>query len=464
MGFSMVDKRGYFQPGFESTIDSVSELGALAEKLAFLIRSKLWIQIVVCMVLGIGIGLLVSPEGGAIVPEKTAELITGWLVLPGHLFLALIQMIMLPLVVSSIVLGIAGAEDLSKLRKMGLRIAPYFVGTTTVAVLIGVALAMFVEPGQYIDPQMLNTTLSYTDVVDVGKKLETLTLHDRIVGLIPANPLSAALDESMLQIVVFAILMGVALASIDSVRAKPLLDISRSVQELSMKIVSWAMVIAPLAVLGLLAQITMQVGIDALVGMSVYVGTVLAGLGLLLVFYLTIAFMVGGIRPSVFLSQIREVQLLAFSTSSSAAVMPLSIKTAEEKLSIQSSTADFIVPLGATINMDGTALYQVVAAVFLTQVFGVDLSSGELFLLITTTIGASIGSPSTPGVGIVILGTILTNIGVPASGIALIIGVDRILDMSRTAINVTGDITACVVMDKWLPSEAILSEVNQVEE
>ena len=172
----------------------------------------------------------------------------------------------------------------------------------------------------------------------------------------------------------------------------------------------------------------------------------------------------GGIKPSVFLSQIREVQLLAFSTSSSAAVMPLSIKIAEEKLSIQSSTADFIVPLGATINMDGTALYQVVAAVFLTQVFGVDLSSGELLLLITTTIGASIGSPSTPGVGIVILGTILTNIGVPASGIALIIGVDRILDMSRTAINVTGDITACVVMDKWLLSEAILSEVNQVEE
>jgi len=198
-------------------------------------------------------------------------------VLPGHLFLALIQMIMLPLVVSSIVLGIAGAEDLSKLRKMGLRIAPYFVGTTTVAVLIGVALAMFVEPGQYIDPQILNPTFSYTDVVDVGKKLETLTLHDRIVGLIPSNPLSAALDESMLQIVVFAILMGVALASIDSVRAKPLLDISKSVQELSMKIVSWAMVIAPLAVLGLLAQITMQVGIDARGGMSGYVGTVLAG-------------------------------------------------------------------------------------------------------------------------------------------------------------------------------------------
>jgi len=457
------DKKEYFQPSLTSPVESVSELGALAEKLTFLIRSKLWLQIVVCMVLGISVGLLISPEGAALVSEQAAELITGWLVLPGHLFLALIQMIMLPLVVSSIVLGIAGAEDLTKLRKMGLRIAPYFVGTTTVAVLIGVVLAMLIEPGQYVDPQMLSETPTDTGSVVVGGNLETLTLHDRIVGLIPANPLSAALDESMLQIVVFAILTGIALASISSERAKPLLEISRSIQELSMKIVSWAMVIAPIAVLGLLAQITMQVGIDALVGMSVYVGTVLLGLGLLFGFYLIIACIVGGINPAHFLSQLREVQLLAFSTSSSAAVMPLSIKTAEEKLGIQSSTAGFIVPLGATINMDGTALYQVVAAVFLTQVFGVELSSGELLLLITTTIGASIGSPSTPGVGIVILATILINIGVPASGIALIIGVDRILDMSRTAINVTGDLTACVVMDRWLSTKPDDLEAVQIE-
>lgn len=458
----MAKKKTYFQPDFASTVQSASDLGGLAEKLTFLIRRKLWLQIVICMVLGISFGLLLSPEGAALVSEPTAQLITGWLVLPGHLFLALIQMIMLPLVLSSIVLGIAGAEDLVKLRKMGLRIAPYFVGTTTVAVLIGVVLATLIAPGQYVDPQMISVTLADSGPTDVGGKLETLTLHNRIVGLIPANPLSAALDESMLQIVVFAILTGIALASISPDRAKPLLEISRSVQELSMKIVSWAMVIAPIAVLGLLAQITMQVGINALVGMSVYVGTVLLGLGLLLGFYLIVACIVGGINPAHFLSQLREVQLLAFSTSSSAAVMPLSIKTAEEKLDIQSSTAGFIVPLGATINMDGTALYQVVAALFLTQVFGVELSSGELLLLITTTIGASIGSPSTPGVGIVILATILTNIGVPANGIALIIGVDRILDMSRTAINVTGDLTACVVMDKWLATEPIELEAEKI--
>jgi len=458
----MISKKDFERPSVGSIIERASDLGTLAEKLTFLIRSKLWLQIIVCMVLGIAIGLLVSAEGAALVSEEAAELITGWLVLPGHMFLALIQMIMLPLVVSSIVLGIAGTEDLSKLRKMGLRIAPYFVGTTTVAVLIGVVLAILIEPGQYVDPELLSKKLTYSEPVGFTENLGQQSLHDRIVELIPANPLSAALDESMLQIVVFAILMGIALASIAPEHAQTLIEISKSVQELSMKIVSWAMVIAPLAVLGLLAQITMQVGFDALIGMSVYVGTVLLGLGSLLGFYLVVVCVAGGIGPLYFLSQLREVQLLAFSTSSSAAVMPLSIKTAEDKLDIQPSTAGFIIPLGATINMDGTALYQVVAAIFLTQVFGIELSSGELLLLITTTIGASIGSPSTPGVGIVILATILSNIGVPAGGIALIIGVDRILDMSRTAINVTGDLTACVVMDKWLPSESNKSEVKEL--
>jgi proton glutamate symport protein len=448
------------QKGFSLPLSQVSVLGDLAGKLTFLVRTKLWLQIVVGMVLGIVIGLLVSPHGAALVSMPVAELVTGWLVLPGHLFLALIQMIMLPLVVSSIVLGIAGADDLDKLRKMGLRIAPYFLVTTTIAVLIGLGLAILIEPGQYVEPQVLAKALINVDATEVASKLDNLSIRERIVGLIPTNPLSAALDQSMLQIVVFSILTGVALASIDSVRAKPLLDIARAVQELSMKIVSWAMIIVPLAVLGLLAQITMQIGLDALVGMSIYVGTVLIGLLLLFSVYTVIVFTVAGITPSEFLSKIREVQLLAFSTSSSAAVMPLSIKTVVEKFKVQASTADFIIPLGATVNMDGTALYQVIAALFLTQVFGVDLTHGQMLLLVATTIGASIGSPSTPGVGIVILATILANIGVPPSGIALIIGVDRILDMSRTAINVSGDITACIVMDKWLPTQTAVASVR----
>jgi Na+/H+-dicarboxylate symporter len=180
------------------------------------------------------------------------------------------------------------------------------------------------------------------------------------------------------------------------------------------------------------------------------VGTVLLGLVLILVMYLMIVAQFGKMSPAAFMKAIREVQLLAFSTSSSAAVMPLSMQAAEEKLKVDPPIVRFVIPLGATINMDGTALYQVTAAVFLTQVYGIHLSWGALIGLAVTTVGASIGTPSTPGVGIVVLASILAGVGVPASGIALIIGVDRILDMTRTTINVTGDLTACTVMQRWL--------------
>jgi Na+/H+-dicarboxylate symporter len=184
--------------------------------------------------------------------------------------------------------------------------------------------------------------------------------------------------------------------------------------------------------------------------MAAYVLTVLLGLVLLMVMYVLIVTQIGRMPAGQFLRGIRDVQLLAFSTSSSAAVMPLSMDAAEKKLGVQPSIVRFVIPLGATINMDGTALYQVSAAIFLTQVFGIELTWPALIGLALTTVGASIGTPSTPGVGIVVLASILTGVGVPASGIALIIGVDRILDMSRTTINVTGDMTACVVMNRWL--------------
>jgi len=210
------------------------------------------------------------------------------------------------------------------------------------------------------------------------------------------------------------------------------------------------MLLAPLAVFGLLAQITTKIGLEVLFGMGIYVGTVLLGLFILLCLYLLIVLVISRRSPWKFLSAVRDVQLLAFSTSSSAAVMPVSIKTAEEKLGVRSSISQFLIPLGATINMDGTALYQGVATIFLAQVFGVDLGVSGLLLVIVTAVGASIGSPGTPGVGIVILATVLDSVGIPLSGIALIIGVDRILDMSRTAVNVTGDLTACTVMDRWV--------------
>jgi Na+/H+-dicarboxylate symporter len=224
-----------------------------------------------------------------------------------------------------------------------------------------------------------------------------------------------------------------------------------------MTVVRWAMWLAPFAVFGLLAQLTTKIGLNALLGMAVYVGTVLLGLLLLMLGYLVLLFVFARQHPLAFLRSAREVLLLAFSTSSSAAVMPLSIKTVEDKMGVRPSVSQFVIPLGATINMNGTALYQGVAAIFLAQVFGIDISTGGMLLIIVTAVGASIGSPATPGVGIVILALVLDSVGIPTAGIALIMGVDRILDMSRTAINVCGDLTACVLMNRWVSDEAVVS-------
>ena len=220
-----------------------------------------------------------------------------------------------------------------------------------------------------------------------------------------------------------------------------------------MTVVRWAMHLAPFAVFGLMARLTSQIGLGALAGMALYVGTVLLGLSILLVVYLALVWVLTEQRPMSFLRATRELLLLAFSTSSSAAVMPLSIKTAQERLGVRESIAQFVVPLGATINMNGTALYQGAATVFLAQVYGIDIGVGGMALIVAMAVGASIGSPGTPGVGIVILAMVLSTVGIPVEGVALLMGVDRILDMCRTAINVAGDLVACKLMDRWIGSE-----------
>lgn len=424
-------------------------LHALAGRLDHLLRTRLWAQIIAAMILGVTLGLGLSARGGAWVPAATAEVIGAWLALPGQVFLALIQMIVVPLVVSSIVLGIAGGGSAEFVRQLGARIAPYFVTTTLAAVLIGTALVMWLEPGSYIE--MSATPVAAGLPAEAVRAAAPGSLPEHIVAIIPANPGEAVLNRAMFQLAVLALLIAVALVSIPAERARPILDLCISLQDVAMKVVGWAMVLAPAAVFGLLAQLSIDMGMDAIGGMAAYVGTVILGLAALICLYLALVMILGRRNPLVFLRAVRSVQLLAFSTSSSAAVMPLSMTTAINELGVRPAVAKFIVPLGTTVNMDGTALYQVIAILFLTQVYQIDLGTGQLLLLIVTTVGASIGSPGTPGVGIAILATIAAGIGIPAEGIALVIGVDRILDMCRTTVNVTGDLTACVVMDRWLP-------------
>ncbi|WP_298753956.1 dicarboxylate/amino acid:cation symporter [uncultured Arcobacter sp.] len=408
--------------------------------------SKLWFQVIIGMILGVIFGLILSPSAFALVDEKIAYAIAPWIALLGNIFLALIKMIVIPLVMSSIILGITSAGNVETLKSLGYKIAPYFVFTTIVAVTLGIFITYLIHPGTYVSSDIINQVVPTT--VQVVKEVKEISVPDMIVDLIPISTAKAELDGNILAFVVLAIFIGVALMNIEEEDARPLKDLAKSLQAFSMKVVDWAMKLAPYAVFGLLCNITIKIGFDAISSMSMYVLTVILGLLLLLCFYLIMVYFVAKIKPLDFLRKIREVQLLAFSTSSSAAVMPLSMKTAEDELNIPTPISKFVIPLGATVNMDGTALYQVCAAIFLTQLFGIDLSLVEVIILAFTTVGASIGAPSTPGVGIVILATILQGIGVPVEGIALILGVDRILDMCRTTINVTGDLTATLVMKK----------------
>ncbi|MEE4310244.1 MAG: dicarboxylate/amino acid:cation symporter [candidate division KSB1 bacterium] len=423
----------------------------LSSHLLTLVRGRLWLKVMIGLIAGIGVGLVVG-EPVKLLDSENAALFGDWAALPGQIFLTLIQMIVVPLVFASVIRGLASSEDMDQLKKLGSRIVIYFLFTTTIAITIGVGIATLIKPGNYVQAltdSILEEGAETVDVdVETAQSADAGSLPEVIVDILPENPLVSMVEKEMLQVVLFAVILGLALIVMAPEQAKIILELLGAIQEICMTVVRWAMLLAPLAVFGLMARITIKIGIDALLGMAAYVGTVLLGLFLLLVFYVFIITLLGRKNPFSFLKKIRDVQLLAFSTSSSAAVMPLSMETAEEKLGVRSSISQFLIPLGATINMDGTALYQGAATVFLAQVYGVELGMTALLLIVATSVGASIGSPATPGVGIVILATVLRSVGIPASGVALIIGVDRILDMSRTMLNVTGDLTACVVMDR----------------
>lgn len=431
----------------------------LNRQLNRLLQGRLWIKVLIGMFLGIVTGMLIGPTGGWL-DTATATTLGNWLALPGQLFLTLIQMIVIPLIFASVVRGLSASESFEQLQRMGVGVVIYFVGTTVIAIIIGLAVAILIKPGHYVDSSSLKSLMPAGSTTEAsalpGSPPSLSELPDKLVTILPSNPLTSMVEGQMLQVVMFAMIMGVALVMMKPAQSKPLLDLMSSLQEVCMTVVSWAMRLAPLAVFGLMAQLTSKIGLDAILGMGVYVGTVLIGLLILLSLYLVLIYLFSHQHPASFLRSTRDVLLLAFSTSSSAAVMPLSIKTAEDKLQVHPSVSQFVIPLGATINMNGTALYQGVATVFLAQVFAVDLSSGALLLVIVTAVGASIGSPGTPGVGIVILAMVLETVGIPVAGVVLIMGVDRILDMSRTAVNVCGDLVAAKLMNRWMVKTELL--------
>lgn len=408
------------------------------------IQGKLWLQVIVGLVAGFLLGFLLGPDLGWVSP-KTADIIGRWIALPGRLFLSLISMVLIPLVLISIVQGLTQSKSGHELRVLGTKLTVFVVVTTTIAAAIGVLLALTFQPGSYIDDAVAISMESPARPEPATPEDAEFRAPDMIANLIPTNPLAAMVERDMLAVVIFAILLGIACSNVKRERIEIFLRCLSGVLDVSMTIVKWAMFLVPWAVFGLMAQLVSKVGISTLAGMAVYVGTVLLGLLLLLILYLLLVSILGRRNPFSFLSNIGSVQLLAFSTSSTTAVIPLSIETAVKKLNVKESVANVVIPLAATVNMAGTALYQSVAIIFLAQMSGVKLDPGDLAIIVMTLVASSIGAPGTPGVGIVILENVALGFGIPTIGLVLILGIDRILDMSRTAVNVTGDLTACVL-------------------
>lgn len=412
---------------------------------------NLWKFILVGMVSGILIGYLLQ--------DSEFLFLVPWIALPGNIFLGLLQMIMVPLVLTSVSLGICSQSEQSdsnqNLAKMTSFALVYFTLTTAIAITLGVLLTELIQPGKVLDPTTLQTLNLQSNVSNIptsdSLSASSLTekIPDQILSILPKNPLQALTQANMLSIVVFALILGIALAKMDSDKSKPIRELFQSIQDFAMIVVDWALKISPFAVFGLMAQAISELGLDLLSGLAYYVGTVVSGLLSVFICYSIVCYVIAKVNPIQFFINCKELILLALSTSSSVSIMPVTLETSIFKFKVKQRIAEFIVPLGATINMDGTAIYQGIATIFLAQLYGIELNFVELISLVATVTAASIGTAGTPGVGIVILSGILASFGIPIEGIAVIFGVDRFLDMIRTAVNVSGDVTATVVTNRF---------------
>jgi len=367
----------------------------------------------------------------------------------GTIFIRLITMIVIPLVVASLLIGTASLGDIRKLGRIGGKTIAFYLSTTAIAVTIGLVLSQLVRPGSRIDP-LTRDSLAATFAEEAAGRVELAatkpSLVDVVVNMVPSNPVAAAADGDMLPLIIVTIIFGAAVSIIRQDRREAVLGFFHGVNDAVLVVIDWVMRLAPYAVFALIAAVVARFGLDLLQSLLLYALTVVAGLLLhaLGTYGLILRFLVK-MNPATFFKRIAEVPLVAFSTSSSNATLPLTMETAEEDLGISNEVSSFVLPLGATINMDGTALYQAVAVMFIAQIYAVDLSVGAQLTVVMTATLASIGTAGVPSAGIIMLIMVLQSVGMQAqtaAGIALILGVDRILDMLRTAVNVVGDLTA----------------------
>lgn len=411
-------------------------------------------KIIIGLVLGLLTGLL------SVVSGLDAYWIVSFVKPIGTIFVNLLKMIAVPLVLASLIVGVASLNDVSKLSRIGGKTIIIYILTTAFATSLGLVMANLMQPGHQLPKETRDNLMSMYKVNNENNKKEADKIKSQsplqpIVDMVPENITAAAGDNRMmLQVVFFAVLLGIALIQIQPEKSKIVIQFFDGLNDAIIKVVEYAMALAPYGVFALIASLIVEIaGDDASKALSLlyallwYGATVLIGLFLMVaVVYHILLRMFSKVPFLTFIKSIQPAQLLAFSTSSSNATLPLSMECAEKNLGVSEEVASFVLPLGATVNMDGTALYQSVAAVFIAQALGMELTIYQQLMIVLTATLASIGSAGVPGAGMVMLVIVLESVNVPTAGIALIVGIDRILDMCRTVVNVTGDLVVSVVI------------------
>ncbi len=405
-------------------------------------------KILIGMVLGIVWGLIAINAGWL--------QFTDYYIKPfGTIFINLLKLIAVPLIIVSLISGVSNLKDISKLSRIGLKTIIMYILTTVIAITVGLSIVHITKPGKVFPPDLKEEFQQKFSENVADKQSSAAQYQDKgplqfLVDIIPSNIVDAMTDNSrMLQVIFFALLFGIAMVMLPDNNIKPVKDFIDSLNHIVLKLIDIIMETAPYGVFALLASLIVDIAgedpsdtLSLFAALGLYGLTVILGLMVMIfIIYPTILKLFSKVKYNRFAKKIAPVQLLAFSTSSSAATLPLTLETAEEKLGINNETASFVLPIGATINMDGTSLYQAVAAIFLAQVYGMDLGFSDQLTIILTATLASIGSAAVPGAGMVMLIIVLTSVGIPTEGIALIFAVDRPLDMLRTSVNVTGDLT-----------------------
>lgn len=421
-------------------------------------KLPIYLQILLGMILGIVIGAIA-------LFFHSEQFVNDWIKPWGQIFIRLLQLVAVPLVFVSLIKGIIGLTDIGRLSKIGMKAVVFYFMTTVVAIGIGLSLAFIVKPGNFLDSEKARSLMESgkTTTVVTEEQKENAPL-DFLNEIIPNNIISAASDNrKMLQVIFFALLFGVAALSIGREKTVPVLKLFDSLYHIILKMVDYVIMVAPFGVMALITGLVVDFSGDiGLFGaLALYCITVIVALlFIMFVFYPLLMKLFTNIPVKKFLREMYPVQMLAFSTSSSAATLPLTMEVAKQKVGISSEVCSFILPIGNTVNMDGTSCFQTISVVFIAQVLGLDLSISQILTIVLMTTLSSIGTPSIPGGSYVILTMVLSSVGIPAQGLALILGVDRPLDMLRTSVNVTGDVTLAAILDKNHVAEIRNSEAG----